>query len=1138
MNREIQHWVVPGALLLVAAATLSCARGRGGGGVIIVSQPSITSPAGGELLAGTVDLTWNGLGSLANEVAIELSPDSGDNFTTVITESTPDDGQYRWDTTAIPDGDLYRLRMIFTDTVDHVRAPLDSTENFTIDNTAPVVALTAPVGAQVLSESVDITWSTVELHSGTVEVRLSSDGGTSYPTVLTTGLDDTGIFSWDTSTVADDLDYRLRVVSTDAVGNPSTPAESADDLAVDNTAPTIALTSPVGGEVIGDSHEITWTTTDAHPGTIELWLSDDSGGDYGTVIADAAPDTGSYVWDSSEIPEAGAYRIRVQPTDAVGWPGGSDDSPADFSIAHVPLVAGPALFRDENGNGLADAGDTLVVPFDRAVAVNGATESDFDLPVSGDTFGAGPTIAVGADPTEVVVTFAAAPTLKARQSFDAGQTLVNSASGIDISGSMTADAIEGAVSGVDAVPSGIVDVAPGFVDGGQVGAVAHDTRAAVLGDVDRDGNPDLLLGHANSPAQVFTGDGAGGFSDSGQALGGGNTAALLLFDADGDGDEDLYLGNIATGGGNADSLYFNDGEGIFSDSLQVLGSDDTVALAVGDLDGDGALDVVSATDDGPGKLWLNDGAGTLSDSTQALGSGDALSVAVGDVDRDGDLDAVFGNATDPGTVFLNDGAGVLADSGQTIEAGRSALGDVDGDGDLDLVKVCPDDELGIWENAGDGVFTDGGFRFGDSAVSSIALADVDGSGLLDVIAGVPAGRDEVWLNDGTGELTVRVRVETSEATEQIAIGDLEGDGDLDLVAAPTGALARTHLNSLSASWGTFTLAFTGQSLAGGYTRSFAAGDVDGDGDLDLAPGYFSTVVGNLIFLNDGSGVFTDSGQSLVTDDSPGVAMGDVDGDGDLDLVYGVESELPNRVFLNDGAGTFADSGQNLGNEDTWLVMLGDVDDDGDLDLFCGNFGGEADTVWLNDGAGIFSDSGQRISDRTTRSARFGDVDRDGDLDIVVGVVSGSDRVYVNNGAGVFSVGQTLSSSTTYGIDLGDLDGDGDLDILASTSSGANEVWLNDGAGVFSDSGQSLGSNATNAVNLVDLDGDGDLDTIETNWAEVNRVWLNDGAATFSSAGVSIDAVSSRSCVVADLDGDGDPDAVFGMVDGDLVFLSE
>ncbi len=1136
MKREIQRWVVPGALLLVAAATLSCTRGRGGGGVIIVSEPSITYPAGSELLAGTVDLTWNGLGSLANEVAIELSPDSGDNFTTVIIESTPDDGLYRWDTTAIPDGDLYRLRMIFTDTVDHVRAPLDSTANFTIDNTAPVVALTAPVGALVLAESVDITWSTVELHPGTVEVRLSSDGGTTFATVLATGLDDTETFTWDTSTVADDLDYRLRIVGTDAVGNPSTPAESIDDLAVDNTAPTIALTSPVGGEVIGDSHEITWTTTDAHPGTVEIRLSDDSGGTYDTVIAAAAPDTGSYVWDSSAILEAGAYRIRVEPTDEVGWPGASDDSPADFSVAHVPMVAGPALFRDENGNGLADAGDTLVVPFDRAVAVNGATESDFDLPVSGDTFGAGPTIAVGAVPTEVVVTFAAAPTLKARQHFDASSTLANSASGIDISASMTADAIEGAVSGVDAVPSEIVDVAPGFVDGGQVGAVAHDTRAAVLGDVDRDGNPDLLLGHADSTAQVFTGDGAGGFSDSGQSLGGGNTAALLLFDADGDGDEDLYLGNISTGGGNADSLYFNE-DGTFSDSLQVLGNDDTVALAVGDLDGDGVLDVVSATDGGPGRLWHNDGAGTLSDSGQALGSGDALSVAVGDVDRDGDLDAVFGNATDPGTVFLNDGEGILTDSGQAIEAGLSVLGDVDGDGDLDLVKVCPGDELGIWENAGTGVFADGGFRFGDSAVSSLALADVDGSGSLDVIAGVPAGRDEIWLNDGTGELTVRVRVETTEATEQIAIGDLEGDGDLDLVSAPTGALARAHLNSLSASWGTFTLAFIGQSLAGGYTRSFAVGDVDGDGDLDLAPGYSSTVGGNRIFLNDGDGIFADSGQSLVTDDSPGVAMGDIDGDGDLDLVYGVESELPNRVFLNDGAGTFADSGQSLGSEDTWLVMLGDVDGDDDLDLFCGNFGGEADTIWLNDGAGIFSDSGQNISNKTTRSARFGDIDGDGDLDIVVGVVSGSDMVYENDGLGAFSVGQTLSSSTTYAIDLGDLDGDGDLDVLASTPSGGNEVWLND-AGVFSDSGQSLGSNATNAVNLVDLDGDGDLDTIETNWAEVNRVWLNDGAGIFSGAGVSVDAVSSRSCVVADLDGDGDPDAVFGMIDGDLVFLNE
>jgi len=1138
MNRVIQRRMVPGALLLVLAAASSCTRGSGGGGVIIVAEPSLGYPAGGEVLAGTVELTWEGLGSLADEVTLELSSDSGESFPTMIAEGIEDDGLFRWDTAGIPDGETYRLRLTFTDLVDHVRAPVDGEADFAIDNSAPVVMLTAPVGAQVLDGSVDVTWTTTELHPGTVEVRLSSDGGASFGTVLASGIEDTGSLLWDTTAFADDLDYRLRVVATDAVGNPSAPADSTGDLAVDNTAPTIELTSPVGGEVFGDAQAITWTTTDDHPGTVEVRLSANSGASFDTVLANATPDTGAFAWDSSLFPEASTYRIRVTPTDAVGSPGASDESASDFTVAHVPRISGPALFRDENANGRADAGDTLVVPFDRAVAVNGAIEADFELPVSGDTFGAAPVIAVGADPNAVVVTFAATPTIKARQYFDAGHSLPNSASGIDVSATMSADAIEGAVSGVDAVPSGLVDVAPGLVDAGAIGSVAHDTRAAALGDLDRDGDLDLVLGHVDSPAQVFLGDGAGSFVDSGQSLGGGNTAALLLLDADSDGDLDLFLGNVTTGGGNADTVFFNGGSGSFSDSLQALGSDDTVALAAGDLDGDGDLDVVTATSGGAGRLWLNDGDGTFGDSTQPLGSGDALSVAVGDLDRDGDLDVVFGNATDAGTGWLGDGTGLLTDSGQSLEAGRSALGDADLDGDLDLVKVCADDQLGIWVNGGSGVFADGGYRWGDSPVSSLALADVDGSGFLDVIVGVATGPDEVWLADGAGAFGARVRVETSEATAQVVLGDLDHDGDLDLLSAASGELGRAHLNSLSASWGSFELTFTGQALTGGYTRSFAAGDVDDDGDLDLAVGLSSTVIGNRVFLGNGDGTFTDSGQALGTSGTPGVAMGDVDGDGDLDLVYGRQSEVANLVFRNDGHGVFTDSGQSLGSEDTWLVRLLDVDGDGDLDLFCGNAGGEADTVWLNDGAGIFTDSGQRISDRTTRSAAVGDVDRDGDLDLVVGVVSGSDLVYRNNGSGVFSVGQSLSTSSTYGLDLGDLDGDGDLDLMASTSGGPNEVWFNDGAGVFADSGQALGSNATAAVNLADLDGDGDLDAIETNWAEVNRIWLNDGSGMFTGAGVAIDAVSSRCCLVADFDGDGDLDAVFGMIDGDLVFLSE
>ncbi|NIS73975.1 MAG: VCBS repeat-containing protein, partial [Deltaproteobacteria bacterium] len=60
-----------------------------------------------------------------------------------------------------------------------------------------------------------------------------------------------------------------------------------------------------------------------------------------------------------------------------------------------------------------------------------------------------------------------------------------------------------------------------------------------------------------------------------------------------------------------------------------------------------------------------------------------------------------------------------------------------------------------------------------------------------------------------------------------------------------------------------------------------------------------------------------------------IALGDVEGDGDIDIMEG-NSVQPNRVWLNDGTGTFTDSGQGLGSSDTTSVALGDLDGDGDL----------------------------------------------------------------------------------------------------------------------------------------------------------------------------------------------------------------
>ncbi len=356
----------------------------------------------------------------------------------------------------------------------------------------------------------------------------------------------------------------------------------------------------------------------------------------------------------------------------------------------------------------------------------------------------------------------------------------------------------------------------------------------------------------------------------------------------------------------------------------------------------------------------------------------------------------------------------------------------------------------------------------------------------------------VAVESGLGRF-VRHGLDLGSATSVgVVLGDLDSDGDLD-------AFVANFLDQPNGVWrndgtGTFTAT---QGLGSSASVGVALGDVDGDGDLDA---FVANAGGqaNKVWLNDGTGTFTDSGQSLGSSDSLGVALGDVDGDGDLDAFvtnYSYPAGQPNTVWLNDGTGTFSDSGQNLGSSYSRGVALGDLDGDGDLDSFVTNADNQADKVWMNDGTGTFTAT-QSLGGSISIGVVLGDVDGDGDLDaLVVTSMNEPNVVWQNDGTGEFTPGQSLSRSYSFGVALGDVDGDGDLDaFIAEYGDRPNQVYLNDGAGAFTDSGQRLGSADSWGVALGDVDGDGDLDAFVVNYhppsGQANTVWLNWNCAVY------------------------------------------
>lgn len=224
------------------------------------------------------------------------------------------------------------------------------------------------------------------------------------------------------------------------------------------------------------------------------------------------------------------------------------------------------------------------------------------------------------------------------------------------------------------------DGAANFTDSGVEYGAEEDSRSVALGDLDGDGDLDAVVIDVNvvPSSKVFFNDGAGFFTDAGQDHGSYSNFAfcVALGDLDGDGDLDAFLSCIDD---RPNVVLFNDGAGTLIDVAQYLGGYRSTFVVLGDLDADGDLDAFVANTeddcDGANQVFLNDGNGVFADSGQYLGSNPTIWLGLGDLDEDGDLDvfeANRGSSGSPDQVWFNDGTGIFFNSGQRLENTRTA----------------------------------------------------------------------------------------------------------------------------------------------------------------------------------------------------------------------------------------------------------------------------------------------------------------------------------------------------------------------------------------------------------------------------------------------------------------------------------
>ena len=579
-------------------------------------------------------------------------------------------------------------------------------------------------------------------------------------------------------------------------------------------------------------------------------------------------------------------------------------------------------------------------------------------------------------------------------------------------------------------------------------SVGNGVIPVVVGDFNKDGKPDVLVGTPDSNLVFFLGNGDGTLGTPlSTPLPPYGAQAITTADFNGDGNLD-----VAVSASQFAIVAFGNGDGTFQATttynLNPSLAEAAESVVAADMNGDGKPDLIVGEGSSFNRIsvLLNDGKGSFTDiSSFQVGGWNQASVGVADFNGDGKNDILL--------------ASFEAQASQGASDGTLSVLLGNGDGTTRSARYV--NETTPVSNPTAGV--------------SVAAADFNGDGFQDLIfpSGCGAGASctpsgfTLLLSDGAGGYQAPLAFTAPvKQSRFLAVGDFNHDGKPD-VAVLNDCDASCAASSVSIFLNTGNGTFSDPVVYEGGDVSplaIATGDFNGDGNLDIAIlEYCGTcsdgedTIG--VLLGNGDGTF----QAVVTMQTGAgnavwwLTAADFNGDGktDLVLVERTSNDPSNpyaglaQIMLSNADGTFTFGAAYDGGDGRGMsVSTADVNGDGKADIVIGN-----------------------LCEPVVR----------GQIAYDVNCANGSVGVLLGNGDGTFQplLSQVVPDGNMYGISLADVNGDGKLDVITSTATGI-AVFFGNSDGTFQPPTvyAALEVNSNVQLAVADLNGDGGLDIVQ------------------------------------------------------------